>query len=152
MKKTIICLLLAALAALALIFISCSDGESSGKNKNGGNDKTLEQLAEVSAEAVKVKVNEITESGDGRGYADVTITLPDYTELFLDIMNKPDIASALSSELKKDKYDELKFDRTVPVTFDERGKETVHSEDEVKKLIEAELIKALNAVYEEEYR
>ena len=151
MKKTILCIIL---SLMAILFISCSDGESSGgrNSKSSGGDKQLEQIAELSAEAVKVKVHEVNKRNDTYGYAEVTITMPDYTELFEDAFKKSDPVGAVAKALKSKDYDKTEFDTTVPVTFDEKGKETVHSEDEIRKLLEAELIKALNAVYEEEER
>ncbi len=150
MKNTIISIIL---AIFAIIFVSCSDGESSGgKKKENREEREMAELYELGQEAVKVKVNEVHENKSGYSYADVTITIPDYTEIFMNAANKSDAVTAVAKALRSSDYDKLKYDAQVPVTYDERGKEIVHSEDEVKKLLEAELIKALNTVYEEMYQ
>lgn len=150
MKNTIISIIL---VLLAIVFVSCSDGETSGgKKKQSREEREMAELYELGQEAVKVKVNDVYENSSGSSYADVTIIIPDYTEIFLDVAKKSDALSAVAKALRSSDYDKLKYDVQVPVTYDERGKEVIHSEDEVKKLLEAELIKALNTVYEEIYQ
>jgi len=149
MKKIVICLFL---FLFSIILVACSDEAPSGskKDKKKNDSQIMEQLQELSQEAVKINVIEIKDEGYYKGTAEVTVSIPNYTELFLAAMDKKDPMSAVISALKGKQYEETEFSAEVPVTFDGNGVETIHSEAFVAELLEQELIKALNTIYKEE--
>ena len=141
MRKSILCLIL---ATLTVFFASCSN-----KSSDNVADKKVMKLYEVSQAAIEVNVNDIHEKSNGEVYADVTVSIPNYTEIFMNCTNADDIVAAVSSALTSSECPNLEYDITVPVTYDEKGDQIIHTDEELKKILEIQLIKALNAVYEE---
>lgn len=82
-------------------------------------------------------------TSDIEGTAQVVIKIPDYTKLFAEGKDAKDLEKYLTKALKKSNYEVLEFEETVPVKV-ENGELLVQTKEVVKKLLEQELIQAIN--------
>lgn len=115
-----------------------------------GIKSTSNILEEVNKECIKIKAKEVLMSTETEGQAEVLIQIPDYTKLYKEAVKTEDPDKYLTHVLRSGEFDILEFQETVLVTV-ENGKEIFHTEEVVKKLIETELINAINALGEENF-
>ena len=108
-----------------------------------GGNSSKDALQQAAQDAVQVDVKQTTMTSDIEGTAQVVIKIPDYTKLFAEGKDAKDLEKYLTKALKKSNYEVLEFEETVPVKV-ENGELLVQTKEVVKKLLEQELIQAIN--------
>lgn len=108
-----------------------------------GGNSSKDALQQAAQDAVQVDVKQTTMTSDIEGTAQVVIKIPDYTKLFAEGKDAKDLEKYLTKALKKGNYEVLEFEETVPVKV-ENGELLVQTKEAVKKLLEQELIQAIN--------
>ena len=78
-----------------------------------------------------------------QGSVTVTVTMPDYSELFDRAWQTQDPTTTLVALLSQQNYSTVTVDGVASVTV-ENGEQIVHSDELVKELMEKELIKVIN--------
>ena len=109
------------------------------------------ELQTVAQEAVKVEVIELQKTfkeGETTGVAKVSITVPDYVQLFQGGKDEKDLEKYLLKQLKKGKYETLEYIEEVPMTIVDNSVE-IHDEEKIEEILEKVLIDAVNSVSEE---
>lgn len=109
------------------------------------------ELQTVAQETVKVEVIELQKTfkeGETTGVAKVSITVPDYVQLFQDGKDEKDLEKYLLKQLKKGKYETLEYIEEVPMTIVDNSVE-IHDEEKIEEILEKVLIDAVNSVSKE---
>ena len=88
-------------------------------------------------------------TSDIEGTAQIVIGVPNYTKLFAEGKDAKDLEKYLTNALKKGNYEILEFEEIAPVRV-ENGEQLMQTEEVVKKLLEQELIQAINQNVEED--
>lgn len=149
MKRIVICLMLLSLLVFSL---SCSK-ESADDEKESTPEEKAERyydiIRSVGTEGVEVEVKNVNMWNDYEGTATIVASVPDYTELFTSVYGEKDMTKALARAIRREEFTSIEYEGSVPVTV-EAGEQVVNSDETVKKFIEKELIKAINAVMDME--
>ena len=109
------------------------------------------ELQTVAQETVKVEVIELQKTfkeGETTGVAKVSITVPDYVQIFQDGKDEKDLEKYLLKQLKKGKYETLEYIEEVPMTIVDNSVE-IHDEEKIEEILEKVLIDAVNSVSKE---
>lgn len=123
-----------------------SSSNSSGSNDSQKDPALDELISTIGTQGVTVEFGKI-EAGRYGDTASITAQVPNYAQLFTDACKTDDPTVALARAIAKQEYTTVEYTDTVAVTYD--GETPIyHSEDVIKKFIEQELIKAINAVTE----
>lgn len=112
-------------------------------------EKQNESLADINKECIEIEEKEITMESDTEGIAEITITIPDYEELYMKAYTKKDPDRYLIKALKSGDYSTQTFKKIAKVTIKE-GKEQIHSEEVVDEVLEEALVGAINSLTEDE--
>ena len=136
MKKTLILLF----AALLLVCAGCKkDKPAAGSNALPG----------IGLEDLDVHIGDVVMTDDEEGYAEITVKMPDYTKLFLEAAKEKDPEAAVERAAKSGNFDVIEHNIQAQVVT-ENGVQVIKSDEAVEFLMEQELIKAINAVTEQE--
>lgn len=108
-----------------------------------------ERLEEINRNCIIVEEKDVVMQNETEGTATVTIEVPDYTDIYIAAYNSKNPERYIVDALKKGKYNTKKYEEDVKVTV-ENGETVIHSDEIVYKIIEKELIAAVNAVTEVE--
>lgn len=108
-----------------------------------------ENIEDINRSCIVVKEKDIVMQNETEGTATVTIEVPDYTDIYIAAYNSKNPERYIVDALKKGKYNTKKYEEDVKVTV-ENGETVIHSDEIVYKIIEKELIDAVNAVTEVE--
>lgn len=105
-------------------------------------------LKNINDKCILVEEKNITMNNETDGTATIIITIPDYTELYLNAIQSDNSEKYIREALESGNYNTLKYEKSAHVTV-ENGKTIVFYEEIVEQLLEKELIKAINALSEE---
>lgn len=83
------------------------------------------------------------------GTATITIEVPNYADIYIAAYNSKNPERYIVDALKKGKYDTKKYEEDVKVTVED-GETVIHSDEIVDKIIEKELVNAVNTLTEVE--
>lgn len=144
MKKLFLVLMLVFLMIFSL---SCAkeeeeDSESDSKRKTEMYENIIRSAG---VEEVAIEVNYVDMYNESYGTAKIIAKVPDYTQLFESAVEEEDMTKALARAIKKGEYPTVDYPTNVPVTVVD-GEQILDSDAEIKRLIEKELIKAINIV------
>lgn len=114
-----------------------------------GSNNSEDALQQAAQDAVQVDVKQTTMTSDIEGTAQIVIGVPNYTKLFAEGKDAKDLEKYLTNALKKGNYEILEFEEIAPVRV-ENGEQLMQTEEVVKKLLEQELIQAINQNVEED--
>ena len=106
-----------------------------------------EQLETASKKSITVKRLDIEMDNETEGTATLLIKIPNYAELFQEALRTENPENYILDTLKTGKYNRVEYQASAQVTV-EGGKEIIHSEDIVKKLLEQSLVEAINTLSE----
>lgn len=148
-KNYLLKILLAAVLFLSIVCISICALLYFKKMKNSSmlSFNVREQLEAASKEAITVKQLEIEMDSEMKGTATLLIKMPNYVELFQEAIKTENPENYTLKALKSGKYDTVEYQSSALITVED-GKEIIHSEEVVKKLLEKSLVEAINALSE----
>lgn len=108
------------------------------------------ELPTVAQDTVSVEIIELQKTfkeGETTGVAKISITIPDYVQLFQDGKNEKDLEKYLLKQLKNGKYETLEYIEEVPMTIIDNSVE-IHDDEKIEEILEKVLIDAVNSVSE----
>lgn len=144
MGKNIICLV------VAVCMFFCA-GCSAGSDSMSKEEKKAQEFATFISENIGVDSIqvEIDTSKGGDGKAAVTAYVPDYTEIFTEAFAQKNYEKALVEIINRKEYKTREYFGFGNVK-EENGKTVLDDEELIKGFMEKELIKAINAVIDQE--
>lgn len=138
---------------LILVFsLSCSKEGDTEEKESTPEEKTeryYDIIRSAGTSGIEVEVKNVNMWNDYEGTATIVAAVPDYTELFKAVYGEKDMTKALARAIKREEFTTIDYEGTVPVSV-VAGEQVVNSDETVKKFIEKELIKAINAVIDME--
>lgn len=111
--------------------------------------KNEENIEDINRSCIIVKEKDIVMDNETEGTATITIEVPNYADIYIAAYNSKNPERYIVNALKKGKYDTKKYEEDVKVTVEE-GETVIHSDEIVDKIIEKELVNAVNALTEVE--
>lgn len=111
--------------------------------------KNEENIGDINRNCIIVKEKDIVMDNDTEGTATIAIEMPDYADIYIAAYNSKNPERYIVDALKKGKYNTKRYEEDVKVTVQD-GKTVIHSDEIVYRIIEKELINAVNAVTEVE--
>ena len=111
--------------------------------------KALRVVNSVELKCRQVLPFAVLMDNETEGTATITIEVPNYADIYIAAYNSKNPERYIVDALKKGKYDTKKYEEDVKVTVEE-GETVIHSDEIVDKIIEKELVNAVNALTEVE--
>ncbi len=130
------------LTASVLVLAGC------GNQKVNEEDLSAKSIGEINADCILVEEKEGEVEEDTKE-VELSVEMPDYEKLMMEAFQTDDPEKYMKEALASGNYETKKMDTTAQVTNEDEER-IVHEEEAVDQLLEAELIKAMNTLTEEQ--
>ena len=120
-------------------------GEQEGE-RNKVRTQSLEELNET---CILVEEKAIHMESENNGEAELVVKMPDYEELYQKAYGTEDPETYIKESLISGNYTVQTIETNASVTV-ENGKQKIHKQEAIDKLLEQVMLNAVNAVAEEE--
>lgn len=141
-------LLVAILGIVLFAVLSGGDSDNTYTAETAQQDALADEIYEANKKCVEYETGK-RHHGTAFDTVEVTVTMPDYTKLYKEVYRYDNPEQELLKRLKSKDYEEITVKEMAKVVEIDGGEEVL-VEECVEQLIEAELIKATNAVWEAE--
>ena len=124
-----------------------ADEESGGNSVGNANEWRNPLLESIGVSSVKAEWGDIVKKADGDKIR-LDAELPDYTSLYVEAAKTADPLAYIEDAIRDNDIKWVKRSLYVEVTYDENGEAVIDKDAAIKRLVEEELIKAVNAATE----
>lgn len=135
------------LAVISVLACSLGLMACTKKSKEQNNEISAEQLYEANFQCIDIESQNIIMHSDKEGKAKIKVKLPDYEILYKDACKSKNPDEYLLNMLESGEYNVREYEIGAEVTV-ENGKEVIHTDEAIKKLLTEEFSNVINTLME----